>query len=328
MVKKSIIITSIAPPTEAVRRFSEYKDWQLIVVGDRKSPEEWSYKRTVFLSIDDQERLGYNVTRQLPYDHYCRKMVGYIHAARMGAEIIVDTDDDNHPKDTWSFPSFIGEHFVTRSDLGFVNIYRSFTGMNIWPRGFPLKRINDESTRIDANDLTRTQVDVGIWQGLADGDPDVDAIYRLVDNTACIFNERDPLVLSRGTFCPFNSQNTAFRKEFFPLLYLPTTVSFRFTDILRGLVAQPLLHLFGSHLGFLNATVVQERNVHDYLMDFESEIPCYLFAEKVIEIVSGCIDEAQDLNDNLCTAYGALCDEGIVQKVELDVLKAFLEDLS
>ena len=38
-------------------------------------------------------------------------------------------------------------------------------------------------------------------------------------------------------YSPFNSQNTIWFKEIFPLLYLPVSCSMRATDIIRGLVA-------------------------------------------------------------------------------------------
>ena len=37
-LKKFIVITSIFPPTEAVTAFSGLKDYQLVVVGDKKTP--------------------------------------------------------------------------------------------------------------------------------------------------------------------------------------------------------------------------------------------------------------------------------------------------
>jgi hypothetical protein len=170
-------------------------------------------------------------------------------------------------------------------------------------------------------------VKVGVWQGLADGDPDVDAIYRLTDNRPCYFRERDPLVLGRGTFAPFNSQNTLFFQELFPLLYLPAHVTFRFTDILRGLVAQPIMWEAGYQLGFTSATVVQERNPHDYLKDFESEIPCYLLAQKVVDVVSASVRKSVGISDNLFNAYEALLKKDIVRAEELGVLTAWLEDI-
>lgn len=82
-------------------------------------------------------------------------------------------------------------------------------------------------------------------QGLADENPDVDAIYRLTNDTPCYFDERAPVVLEAGTLCPFNSQNTATRRELFPLLYMPVFITFRFTDILRGLAAYEALRRAG-----------------------------------------------------------------------------------
>ncbi|MDQ6860280.1 MAG: STELLO glycosyltransferase family protein [Verrucomicrobiota bacterium] len=320
-----IVITSIFPPTRAVQDFARRSDWQLIVAGDRKTPADWRHENVRFLSATAQEERGFRLSTALPWNHYCRKMTGYLEAMRIGAEQIVDTDDDNIPKENWSFPESDGAFETTAVDLGFVNVYRAFTDMPIWPRGFPLERIHAPESRALAGESQ--QVKVGIWQGLADGDPDVDAIYRLTNNEPCYFAERAPLVLGRGTWCPFNSQNTLFVRELFPLLYLPAFVTFRFTDILRGLVAQPIAWAAGYHLGFTSATVVQERNPHDYLKDFESEIPCYLLSQKVADTVSGAVRETASVSENLHAAYEALLVAGVVKDEELRVLNAWLEDL-
>ncbi|MFL6529632.1 MAG: STELLO glycosyltransferase family protein, partial [Chthoniobacterales bacterium] len=122
-------------------------------------------------------------------------------------------------------------------------------------------------------------------------------------------------------------QNTLFVRELFPLLYLPAFVTFRFTDILRGLVAQPIAWAAGYRLGFTSATVVQERNPHDYLKDFELEIPCYLLAQRVADTVSAAVRETASVSDNLHNAYEALLTAGIVQRDELRLLSAWLEDV-
>jgi hypothetical protein len=321
---KSIVITTIFPPSVAVRQFAARDDWQLIVAGDRKTPPDWSCGTAEFLSPAAQEARGFNLTRVLPWNHYCRKMTGYLEAMRLGAECIVDTDDDNLPKPNWSFPESEGVFETTEENAGFVNVYKAFTDLPIWPRGFPLERVADPQAQPVPGE--QKLVKIGIWQGLADGDPDVDAIYRLTDNSPCYFDEREPFVLGRGTLCPFNSQNTLFFPELYPLLYLPAHVTFRFTDILRGLVAQPILWEAGCHLGFTAATVVQERNPHDYLKDFESEIPCYLLAQKVADAVSGAVRADASVSDNLFNAYEALLKRRIVKDEELRVLTAWLED--
>ncbi len=324
MKRAAIVITSIFPPTRSIDLFAEKESYSLIVVGDKKTPKDWRHEGAEYLSTQLQESSGYNICRSLPYNHYCRKMTGYLHAVANGVEYIIDTDDDNLPKGNWGFPPFTGTYSTVRSTGSFINIYGYFTKQKIWPRGFPLRYIA-QSNHDDAK-LTDKPCKIGVWQGLTDKDPDVDAIYRLVDDTPCIFQSRAPIVLETGLACPFNSQNTAFKKELFPLLYLPAHVTFRFTDILRGLVAQPIMWVHGYNMGFTEATVVQERNSHDYFEDFISEVPMYLHSESIIEIVSGVVKSKCDLCENLYNAYDALEKAKIVTANELELLSAWLND--
>jgi hypothetical protein len=322
---KSIVITTVFPPTQAVRDFSADRNWRVLVVGDRKTPEDWECANTHFISASAQADCAPKLSSLIPWNHYCRKMVGYIEAVRWDSECIVDTDDDNIPNSDWGFPDEEGFFETTAQSAKFVNIYKAFTDRPIWPRGFPLECIlRPESEPLHARSR---KVKVGIWQGLADGDPDVDAIYRLTNNERCFFKKREPLVLGRGNLCPFNSQNTLFFREVFPLLYLPAFVTFRFTDILRGLIAQPILWEAGYHLGFTSATVTQKRNPHDYLQDFESEVPCYLLANKVADIVGPAVRSGVSISDNLFNAYDALLARDVVKREELPVVTAWLEEL-
>jgi hypothetical protein len=324
-MKKFIVITSIYNPTEAVIEFSSLSDCELIVVGDKKTPDNWSCISTKYLSLLDQKESNYSLASILPYNHYSRKMVGYLYAIENNADFIIDSDDDNIPKEKWGFPKYEGQ-FDTIRDKGFVNIYSFFTKQKIWPRGLPLQMINSNPDL--HKNVTTENSKIGIWQGLADGDPDVDAIYRLTDNTPCNFEDREPIVLSKGTISPFNSQNTIFIKELFPLLYLPTFVTFRFTDILRGLVAQPIMWLYDYQLGFTKATVVQKRNPHDYMKDFVSEIPMYENCEKVIDVVTKAVSLDNTMEENLLNAYRALLINKIIIEKELETLEAWLLDLS
>jgi len=319
-------MTSIFPPSEAVRGFARRKDCRLYVAGDKKTPTDWQEPNVQFVSASEQERSPYRVLQVLPWNHYCRKLAGYLLAMAEGAQIIVDTDDDNVPKQSWAVPALSGAFDITRAQAGFVNVYQAFTKQFIWPRGFPLNRILEESSSPAV--VKKNEVRIGVWQGLADGDPDVDAIYRLTNNQPCNFDDRSPLVLDEGTLCPFNSQNTAYCREAFPLLYLPALVTFRYTDILRGLIAQPILWAAGYRLGFTSATVVQERNPHNYLKDFESEIPCYLHPERVVEVVSKAVSIGRSIAENLFQAYEELIRAGLVPAGEIKLLEAWLHDLN
>lgn len=319
-----IVITSIFDPTDAVKNFSRLTDHSLVVVGDKKSPKTWNCSNTKFLSVEEQEKMNIELIKVLPYNHYCRKMLGYIYAIKEGADVIFDTDDDNIPFDNWSFPVFEGKFDSIEQKTGFVNIYKYFTESKIWPRGLPLSLINDTLKPEICKDKT---FKVGIWQALADEDPDVDAIYRLTSNKPCFFNKRPPIVLPKGVFSPFNTQNTAILKDLFPIMYLPSKVTFRFTDILRGIIAQPIMWAAGYHLGFTEATVLQKRNPHDFTKDFISEIPMYLEIENAANIASKTVLSKNTIADNLYNVYYELEKAKIVEKEELEILKAWLSDV-
>lgn len=251
-------------------------------------------------------------------------MIGYILSAREGAETIIDIDDDNIPYSDWDFPAFDGAYTHLKAN-GYINIYRYFTDEHVWPRGLPLNLVTADWK---ASILPRREARVGIWQFLADGDPDVDAVYRLVFNKPIKFAKREPVVLSRGAVAPVNSQNTAFRRELFALLYLPATVTFRFTDILRGIVATPILWKFNYNIGFGQASVLQERNPHDYMRDFVDEIPMYTQGDKALNVVASAIQNETSVESALFTAYEALTRHQIVQKSEMHLLQAWIKDIA
>ena len=56
-MKKIIVTTTINQPTKALKRFSKFNDWELIVIGDLKTPHN-SYENfnCIYLSPETQER--------------------------------------------------------------------------------------------------------------------------------------------------------------------------------------------------------------------------------------------------------------------------------
>jgi len=317
--KKYIVITTIYKKSEAIKQFEKYKDWKVIIVGDLKTPNIVQSDNVIFLSIEKQQK--YALGKICPVNHYCRKNLGYIYAIENGADVIYDTDDDNFPKDNWSLPKFECSHIV-ESDFKFVNIYKSFSCKNIWPRGLPLESLHN----VHSSQLTENSKKVGVWQGLVDKDPDVDAIYRIINKEETYFDDRESIILPKYKYCPFNSQNTFWNKVLFPLLYLPCTVNFRFTDILRAYIAQRIMWEKDFHLGFTNSTAYQIRNAHNLIKDMEDE----LFGQKHIHKIIDSIDNLQltkDINQNLLTIYQCLEKEGYVNKQELVFLENWLKSL-
>lgn len=327
MSNKYIVITSINKLTEGVKQFAEHEDWQVILVGDKKSPhiEENPHPKVTYLSIETQSKLGFNLFQNLPFNHYSRKNLGYLFAIKNGATLIADTDDDNIPYPIWGKDiEFEVKNFEMITGHKFLNVYRLFTNKFIWPRGFPLARIKDQRSIITKAHAPNEQV--AIWQGLADRDPDVDAIFRLLFDDGTVFDERDPVLLGEGVYCPFNSQNTFWFPIAFPFLYLPVYVTFRFTDILRGYIAQRYLHVSKLRLAFTQATVFQDRNEHNLMKDFKDEIPCYLQTEELVRILDETNFDPDDCNA-LSIIYQALFKHQIVTEDELTLVKAWTDDL-
>lgn len=324
MKNKYLIITSIFPPTEAVKEFSLKNEWKLIVVGDKKTPKIWEQVNVQFLSVKNQKKLDFKICGLLPWNHYSRKMIGYLQAIQNGADIIADTDDDNIPLSTWGEFDFKNKYAVA-SNVPYINVYNLFTDSKyIWPRGYPLSQLLIKKKPI----IKTKEIRVGIWQFLADEDPDMDAIYRLTNNTPVYFNKKvKPIVLEKGCLCPFNTQNTFFSKKTFPLLYLPAYVNFRVTDILRSYIAQVILWTTDLRVGFGTSTVIQKRNPHNYINDFESEIPLYINSEKIIDVIKKSMQKNASISENLTNCYKRLCSANFVEKKELILLNAWMEDI-
>ena len=106
-MNKFIVITTINAKSEGIARFAAHEDWNIIIVGDRKSQHIDSSDNIIFLSIEDQKKLGYQFLELCPYDHYARKNIGYLYAIQQDADVIFDTDDDNLPYDNWCLPDFL-----------------------------------------------------------------------------------------------------------------------------------------------------------------------------------------------------------------------------
>jgi len=116
-----------------------------------------------------------------------------------------------------------------------LNVYEHFGQPTMWPRGLPLDAI--ARSLDDVAVLRRARVRPVIEQRLANGDPDVDAIFRLTrrprhSDIRIHFDAEAPTVaLAPPLLCPYNSQNTLYRADAFFTLLLPVTVAFRVTDI-------------------------------------------------------------------------------------------------
>ena len=330
----ALVITSIAgPESKVLQTYAKEcgeRDIPFIVIGDSKSPDNFHLNNCDFWDLDRQKTLQFSLAPILPTGHYSRKNLGYLKALKNGATTIVETDDDNYPlPDFWS--ALDRSRKIKAYDIkneGWVNVYRYFSDDMIWPRGFPLEQIQEQAK--DLSNFTNQEVTCPIQQGLADENPDVDALYRLSYPLPIQFKKGPKLALGQNAWSPFNSQNTFWFREAMPLMYLPSYCSFRMTDIWRSFITQRVAWENDWSVLYHESTVWQERNDHNLLKDFEDEIPGYLNNQKIIDVLTDLELKAGEdaICDNLLKCYDAMIDNGWIEAKEAPLVRAWVEDIS
>ncbi len=325
---KWIVVTTVQYPTEAMRKLAQLNDWQLLVIGDKKTPSDWYLdEKCIYLSIKDQEQLPYSLCKLLPYNHYSRKNIGYLYAIAHGAKIIYETDDDNYIVN--EIKIFREKPTVTlESDYPVINIFNYFGQNTIWPRGYPLSFVT-KSHEFSIKNLT-SQKKIIIEQGLVDKEPDLDALFRLTryDNTEIYFDKtKAPCILQDKKFCPFNTQNTLFHQEGFWGLYIPTHVPFRVCDIWRGYITQRLLWETPYTLCFTPPEAIQERNYHDLMKDFEGEQDLYLKVTSLVNFLTNWQPKEDGLLAKSIELYADLISQKFIGTQEQLLIQAWTDDL-
>lgn len=328
---QALIITSIASPdNKALKMFAlncHKKNIHFIVIGDSKSPANFKLEHCNYFSIEEQKKLTFSSAGIIPEKKYSRKNIGYLVAMEKGYDVISETDDDNFPMSGFWKKSSMQPQCYFIENKGWINVYNYYTKTKIWPRGYPLEFVNNKVPFL--NEFSVKEITAPIQQGLADDNPDVDAVFRLVKDLPIKFKRGPSIALGKNTWCPFNSQNTRWFKPAFPLLYLPTYCSFRMTDIWRSFVAQRILWTNNWSLIFHKPTVYQERNEHNILLDFKDEISGYLNNNQIVKTLEALHLKNGETNiyDNLYKCYEALIKLELIEEKEMGLLEAWCADL-
>jgi len=325
----SLIITTINKPNSNIKSFSKgckKNNWNFIIVGDKKTPKNFKLDYGHYFSTQAQQKLKFKFANICPYNSYARKNIGYLIAFSKKINFIVETDDDNGPKKNF-FKKINLEHKVKSiKNKGWVNIYDFFLykKIKIWPRGLPLDEIHKDKIILEHKLKTKKFF---LQQGLAEGNPDVDAIFRLINSKIQIRFRNKKVSLSRS-LSPFNSQNTIWYKKIFKLMYLPVTCSMRCTDIWRSLITLKIMQLNNFDILFYASNIFQSRNLHNLMDDFSQEIPLYLESKKIINILNNVKLKKgiKYFSFNLYKCYEILIKYQLFDAKELIYLKAWLDD--
>lgn len=347
-----IVVTSIFQPSPATRMLGKMTrlGWCFVVVADTNGPAEYDdVEGVIYLTVERQRALHFQIVEHTPWKHFGRKNIGYLYAIAHGARVIYDTDDDNRLKEMLipiagadpgsrqpkAGPVTVSRPVLDRPPMAKVfNPYPSFrpTCGHIWPRGFPLDHVRGrgvENWTLTSAQLARPPA---VQQFLADEDPDVDAVFRLTRELPCNFEGLPPelpevFANPPHIFTPYNAQATVHLYEAFWGLLLPVTVHGRVSDIWRAYLTQKLLWDIGQVVTFTSSHVVHDRVAHDYLKDFQSEQDLYLKSTAMVNFLSQWTSDAPTLVERLEQLWAAFYSRGFVELEDLQLAQAWIRDL-
>lgn len=295
-MKIALITTTINNPT-VLKLYRQYADTlsssdvSMIVAGDKKSPHA-DIVRTmqevngVYLHPDDQTE--WESSEVIGWNSIQRRNIAILEAIRSGADAIVTVDDDNIPLESNYFGKIA--HLLSRDQYVYqigspARGWYNAANMLIPPvyhRGYPY-HVRSE------HDMSITQElkwqSIGVVAGFWIGDPDIDAIERIYmqpDVQGVVGLGMEGFTLAPQTWCPFNSQNTAYQWFLAPLMMCWPGVG-RFDDIWASYLARSIMDHSQYRVHYGQPIVKQERNEHDLYTDLEKEIFGYRHTRELCE---------------------------------------------
>lgn len=291
MTRVALITTTINNPInllEWAKTMNPDEDI-IVVAGDKKSPHEniistcelieesigvqaTYFHPDSFMTWETDETIGYNCIQ--------RRNVALLEALIAQPEIIVTVDDDNYPTHPMQVDQYyealnepISQEIITTSVNGWYDVGLTYEP-RVVHRGFPFEHIHDKPSNVSTN--VRESIKLGVMSSFWRGDPDISALERIYTNRTVHAHEvRDDFItLDIGTWCPFNSQATAFRAELSPLMMMWPGVG-RFDDIWASYAMRAIMDFIGLHVSYGEPHVRQDRNEHNLIRDLKNEMLGY-----------------------------------------------------
>jgi hypothetical protein len=275
-MKKVIVTTTINPPTKAVKLFQAMEGWDLVVIGDLKTPADYRLERGVYVPPAEQEKYDPALSEAIGWNCIQRRSFGLLWAKDMNADLVAVVDDDNIPLDGWGQDLMVGRDVEVdcyETDLPAFDPVGATNHSAIWHRGYPLQLLPKRNYGKKTRKTVRADVQADFWNG----DPDIDAICRMEHAPECNFDpSRFPMTANK--MGPFNSQNTFLSGECLKDYFLFPHVG-RMDDIWASYYVQAK----GRRVVWAKASVYQDRNVHDLVRDMRQE---YLGYENNLKLVA------------------------------------------
>ncbi len=284
-MKKVIVTTTINKPTKAIELFEKMTDWELVVIGDKKTPNDYKLSRGHYVTPELQEKYDKPLSDAIGWNCIQRRNFGLLWAHDMGADIVAVVDDDNIPYEDWGKNLLLGQEINIKTYDSEINVFDPIGATNykhLWHRGFPIQYLTNRSYKRSFKKIIAPDIQADFWNG----DPDIDAICRMEHSPECDFDS-SYFPFTSTKFAPFNSQNTFLSKKCLKDYFLFPHVG-RMDDIWAAYYIQSK----GYKVIFNSPSVYQKRNPHDLTKDMKKE---YLGYENNINLINDLIEDSESI---------------------------------
>jgi hypothetical protein len=325
VVPTNRMLSSWLSYTENFRIFHHSPDEVILIVVDDYSPyvnentkilekagvpyEYW----TIPMQIDFfKKSFGSNWERYweiIPHRTDACRSFGYIIAALKNVDVIITYDDDN-----WALSlrendfDYLGAHDVVNSYIKEIEVSSTNGWFNtifmliteppnrIYARGYPYSKRGIDKYYYKSSE-GNVMLNVGLWTG----NPDVDAITVLSEGTmnglpitkTTGLKSHKRVLLSKGTFAPINTANTAYSIRLLPIMYDTFQGAYvgelkldRFGDIWCNLFIEKIMAKIGGRISIGIPIVEHRREPRNTFEDFMKEFWGIIVSERLFYTIN------------------------------------------
>lgn len=310
---------------------SKFSEVFFIIAADVNSePFDNNLGSTVeYLTVEDQKK--YKCSEFIGWKKFARRNIALLRAIALNPDYILMVDDDNEPLENYfdSWHNILSNNAHTcitlasdeHKDAWHNYLRTADTKIKIYPRGFPIsfRDINFNSYQKDCNlDINR----VGLFQGISLGDPDIDAITRIVySDPTPMGSVKEKNYCLKDIWSPYNTQNTLFSKILFPLAFTWPHAD-RYEDIYASLIWQRFLFNNNMYVHIGDSMNYQVRGKRNNLRDLSLEIEGYFNIKNIWEEINK-INETNQF-DMLTKVFNI---ENPIIKREKNFVEAWVQDI-
>lgn len=284
-------------PYDHLAKKSKFHHIKFFIAGDKKSPP---FDTSNFLCdveyIPAKAQGRYASSEAIGWNKPARRNIALLRAMETNPDFILTIDDDNIPSedyfDQWykvlTIPA--KKHVVGVKDIEHPHWHNYLKAtdseIELYARGFPIPFRYKDSTKVMKAKKVISPKQIGVFQGISLGDPDIDAKTRIVyPKPTPLTTVHEKNYVLQHIWSPYNSQNTMFAKKLFPLAFMWPTAG-RSEDIYASYVWQKFLFNNNMYAHIGDAVNFQDRGKRDDLRDMALEIETYLRSHEVWEEIN------------------------------------------